>query len=363
MDVDALLDAANAGLKAKGARARIGRMRHTLCLRATLPLKEGGGKRQQRFPIGLPATPQGVFKAEAKALELHVQLVEGSFSWDAWEPKQSEAPEPGPSEKRIDSEDFRQAMRDLHAKNYRGKRQDSAQMTWDKKWKPVLNKLPLLGYVDEETLLHLLRTKTKENSAARRDQGNILANVADSLGIETKRLREIAKGYSSSELQERDIPSDEKILEIHERIKLPHWRWAWMMCATFGLRPHELAAGHWDPEDGRFWQVDDNSKTKAHLAMPVPSQWIDTYNLHALNGLDRPPLTVSKAFNDALDRDAIGITPYNLRHRYAIRCFEKGVLTQDAARSLGHSVVVHERTYKKWLQADQIRKAFDRYQL
>ncbi|NBT50262.1 MAG: hypothetical protein EBT12_01685 [Marivivens sp.] len=52
-----------------------------------------------------------------------------------------------------------------------------------------------------------------------------------------------------------------------------------------------------------------------------------------MNGLDRAPLTVTKAFNDALDRDGIGITPYNLRHRYAIRCFEKGVLAQDAARS------------------------------
>ncbi|NBT50261.1 MAG: hypothetical protein EBT12_01680 [Marivivens sp.] len=182
MELQAQLDTINAFLKQDGAKARVEIRRNSICLRATLPVKGGGGNKQQRIPLGIPANTPGLRAARSKALELQEQLDAGSFSWDAWEPKQPEAPEPGPSEKRIKAEAFRQAMRDLHDKNYRGKRQDSAQMTWDKKWKPVLNKLPLLSYVDEETLIHLLKTKTKENSASRRDQGNILANVADSVG-------------------------------------------------------------------------------------------------------------------------------------------------------------------------------------
>ena len=72
---------------------------------------------------------------------------------------------------------------------------------------------------------------------------------------------------------------------------------------------------------------------------------------------------MAKAFNDALDRNGVTIKPYNLRHAYAMRLMDNGVPPELGARLMGHSLTVHEDTYKRWLEGDRIAKAISRFNL
>ena len=66
----------------------------------------------------------------------------------------------------------------------------------------------------------LLLFKMKEDSAGRRDQGNVLSQVAHSLKMDGAAIQEAARGYGL-EVEKRDIPKDELIEEIWAKIKLP----------------------------------------------------------------------------------------------------------------------------------------------
>jgi hypothetical protein len=78
-----------------------------------------------------------------------------------------------------------------------------------------------------------------QDSAARRDKGAILVQVEKSLGFNIEKMRGASKGYGAAQLTPREIPSDNLIEETFNLIKLPHWKWLWGICTTYGLRPHE----------------------------------------------------------------------------------------------------------------------------
>jgi len=337
------LEAANARLKACKHRCSIQLRGRSYALVATLPTRDGTGRKQQRIALG----EIDLYEAERRAIELGHQIRTATFNWSAWEA----APEPVPSALTVDT--FIKAAQGLHASKYR-KDQERGDNAWSKKWAPALKKLPPSGVIDEAVLLRVIRTMPA-GSASRRDQGNLLAQVAKSVGLDSEPLLGACRGYGVDKLTERDIPSDTEIEEAINRIKLPHWRWTFGMCAAYGLRPHECAELVW--VDETWIEVHDKTKTGARRVTPCPSAWINRFKLHEL---PRPPqraVSLSKAFNDALDRDLVTIKPYNLRHAYALRLMTKGVGADLGARLMGHSLQVHQTTYQRWIEADRIQKA------
>jgi hypothetical protein len=335
------LELANARLKAGRARCSIQLRGKVYSLVATLPTRDGSARKQQRIPLGI----DNVFDAERKALELGSQIQEKTFSWDLWdEPEQSQD---------LTVADFLQAAHRLHAAKY-AKDPERGSSAWTKKWAPALRKLPPSGAINEATLLRVIR-KLPAGTAGRRDQGNLLAQVAKSLGIPHEGLLEACRGYGVDKLTERDIPTDTAIETALGGIRLPHWKWAFGMCAAYGLRPHECAQLTW--LDDNWIEVHDKTKTGSRRVTPCPSAWIATFDLRNLPRPPQPPSTLSKAFNDALDRDGISIKPYNLRHAYALRLLDRGVSADLGARLMGHSLQVHQSTYQRWVEADRIQKA------
>jgi integrase len=327
------------------------RRRSSLYLRATLPERDAPTtKRQQRLALGLAADYAALPEAEAKAIELSRQLRQGKFSWAAWD-----LPEAGDSGHALvlTITEFREAAQRLHASKYR-KDPERGANAWAKKWAPALRKLPDVGPATESVLLRVLRSMP-EGSAARRDQGNLLAQVAKTLGLETGALLEASRGYGVDKLAERDIPTDKAIEAAIGKIRLPHWRWTFAMCAAYGLRPHECAELEWLDED--WVKVHDKTKTGGRQVCPCHSRWVKTFELHDLPRPTQGASALTKVFNDALDRDKVGIKPYNLRHAYALRLMSGGVPPELGARLMGHSLQVHEQTYKRWLDADRIREA------
>jgi len=336
------LEAANARLKACNHRCSIQRRGRSYALVATLPGRDGTSRKQQRIALG-PAVD--LYEAERKAIELGHQLRTKTFSWEAWET--ALGPEP------ITADVFRKAAQALHASKYR-KDPERGASAWSKKWAPALRKLPISGGITEATLLRVIRAMPA-GSASRRDQGNVLSQIAKSLGLNTDALLAACRGYGVDKLTERDIPSDEAIEAALGLIALPHWRWTFGMCAAYGLRPHECAELTW-LEDG-WIEIADATKTGSRHVTPCPSEWVKRFELRDLPRPTQSPQALGKVFNDALDRAQVPIKPYNLRHAYALRLMSKGVAADLAARLMGHSLQVHQTTYQRWIEADRIQKA------
>jgi integrase len=96
---------------------------------------------------------------------------------------------------------------------------------------------------------------------------------------------------------------------------------------------------------------------------PCPSAWVESFGLRDLPRPTQSAATITKVFNDALDRDGVSIKPYNLRHAFALRLLDKGVSADLGARLMGHSLQVHQSTYQRWIDADRIQKAMQGIQL
>ena len=347
MSIDAALTDLNARLKAGRHKCSVERRKASLVLRATLVDREGTGPaRRQRISLDLPADYGSLPEAERKAIELGHQIRKGTFSWDLWDAPEQQAA--------LTVADFKEAARRLHASKYL-KTPERGAAAWSKKWAPALRKLPPSGVITEAVLLRCIR-KLPEGSASRRDQGNLLAQVAKSLGLDHEAMLAACRGYGVDRLTERDIPTDAAIESAFRSIRLLHWKWTWGMCAAYGLRPHECAALVWLPE-GDWIEIADATKTGSRRVTPCPSAWVTTWSLRDLPRPSQPAQSITKAFNDALDRDGIGIRPYNLRHAYALRLLDRSVSADLGARLMGHSLQVHQQTYQRWIEADRIQRA------
>ena len=62
---------------------------------------------------------------------------------------------------------------------------------------------------------------------------------------------------------------------------------------------------------------------------------------------------------DAFRRRQILLHAYDLRHCYARRCFEFSLPPDLAAGLMGHSVQIHIRTYRAWIDEATYRRTYD----
>lgn len=336
------LRTANARLKALGNKCSITERGELKYLQATLPSKDGSGKKQQRITLGKVSLQE----AEKKGMELG-HLMRSGFSWEAWE---------GPTKTTLTFGDFRVAGRKLYEQKFQT---DSA---WKKKWSPALNKLPPDSAPCTDALLIASVERLPSGTAGRRDQGNIIGQIAQVLKMDKAAIQEAARGYTAANLEERQIPKDPEIETLFKQIKLPHWRWMYAMCATYGLRPHEIVECSID-ENGNC-EIGDDTKTGFHIAWPCHKRWIKEFNLHDIHRPTQGKATVAKIANDYLhDRGPLPWPLYNLRHAYALRLFHKGIPSDVGARLMGHSETVHRQTYKRWYDAREINELRANYDL
>ncbi len=360
MDLKPTLKEINATLKKSGCRVSVAQKRESLYLQGTFPGKKIGTKPSQQFlPLRLKALWSSLDEAQAVALRVNHELKTGVFSWATH--LGLEALEVAPGGLLVSVGDFVKAAEKLHKSKYL-KNPEGGKICWLGKWKPALNKLPPSEntLLDEARLIRIIQGMP-ENSAARRDQGAILVQIGKSLGFNIEKMREASKGYGAAQLTPRDIPSDELIEDTFNKIKLPHWKWLWGVCSAYGLRPHEAQTSKWEADN--WLTVADETKTGARRVCPCKSEWVAKFQLRTLPVPTQDPKNVARVASDAYERDGIEIRLYQLRHAYAIRLFEKGVTADLAAKLMGHSVAIHEQTYRRWLQADRIQKAMAGFSL
>jgi integrase len=246
--------------------------------------------------------------------------------------------------------------------------------------------------------------------------------------VNRKKVALVAAGESR-----RRIPSTAAIQEWLDQVveEDPLWGWVFAMVATYGLRPHEVWHIAELPDAQRMVSIGvaarhiKVTKTGFRVALPLPAEWVERYQLGGANGEQRLEELrlryVPKFVNEDgqpfdPDRDLVKrcdnnerlgavcchklrssdaksefelktklyawvetvpaqgkkkaqkrkerCVPYDLRHAYAIRARETTTWNYaDVAAVMGHSPEVHRRTYLSEITGEQTKASVARRML
>jgi integrase len=260
------------------------------------------------------------------------------------------------------------------------------------------------------------------------------AIAPESLSAELKRMVNKKKvALLSAGESRRRIPSTAAIQEWLDQVmdEDPLWGWVFAMVATYGLRPHEVWHIAELPDAQGMVSIGvaarhiKVTKTGFRVALPLPAEWVERYQLGGANGEQRLEQLrsryVPKFVNEEgqpfdPERDLVKrcdnnerlgavcchklrssdakaefelktklyawvetataqgkkkaqkrkerCVPYDLRHAYAIRARETTTWNYaDVAAVMGHSPEVHRRTYLSEITEEQTKASLARRML
>ncbi|MBE9158625.1 site-specific integrase [Nodosilinea sp. LEGE 06152] len=377
MAVSASLDRAIAALNTRFKAARLGLQVECrgdrLSLRGTLPPRPDSTKtrpHQQRIPLKLPATAAGLKQIEREAKVIAAQLIERRFSWaDYLSQAEALQPEGVPLVERV-----AQFEADVLAQAGPGAAAlASRKTTWEKAYAPYLKKLLVQVEQQPRQALDAAIVATLEalppHSRSRQVACTALKAFADFQGVALPEdIDKLGGQYGSSKAQRRLLPSDEVIVEWCDRIPNPAWRYVYGVMATYGLRNHEVffcdyQALHRGDLEGRI-TVLETTKTGLHDVWPFYPEWVDRFGLRQGQlppiNTDLTTTTLQRVGQQVaiqFKRYGVPFSPYDLRHAWAVRTIHFGLPDTVAARMMGHSVAIHNRTYHRWITHRDQRQA------
>lgn len=337
-------------LRAKGDR---------LYLRGTFPPKPGEGSKPKRYEIasGCTATAAGLRIAKAKAQEIESQLMLERFDWGTWgRPQQQEFETCGTWIER-----FEVAYWDARPKNL-----DTAN-SFKKNYRNHFKFLPADQPLTTELLQHVLKTSIAPEQRSREIRYRAFQALANFAGLDCD-LSPLKGCYATEAIDPRNLPSEDKILEVWHSIRNPGWKWIYAVMATYGVRNHEaffLDTSRLIEEPAVVTVL--RGKTGRRLVYPYPQQWVELMNIREVR---KPRTKVEGVSNNTLGCKVSGFfhdrglpfRPYDLRHAYAIRTAIYGLDVAIAAKLMGHSVKVHCQKYHAFLDERHLAEAYLRSQ-
>jgi hypothetical protein len=365
----------NATLAASGVALRIERRGERLGLRGPLPCRTGTAEVHiQRLSLGYAADQQGLEQARVALKKVLQHLQQQTFVWQDWTLGRS----PAVLTAGIDQVAERFERR-FFADPRRRRNPSGSRTTWTSAYRPYLRRLQQLAHQQNMSLgLGLLEAVLESYplaSRARQQCGTALAALARSEGLALPAdWSDRAGGYGLHAAQFRQLPSDQQILAWIDRIPNPSWRLAYGLMATYGLRNHEVfftdlaALG---TGGDRVIRVLPTSKTGEHQVWPFQPEWVERFELTRLGeqrsllpavctDLRRTTLQqVGRRVAEQFRRYELPLTPYDLRHAWAVRTIHIGLPDTVAARMMGHSVAIHTRTYHHWITRRDQQQAVD----
>ena len=378
----------NAQLAASGVALRLERRGRRLGLRGPLPCRRGGaGQPVQRLSLGLPADNAGLEQARISLRRVLQQLHQQSFDWNDWQgSKPAVASSTSPVGSALTHGPERQLSAALErfeqqffADPRRRRNPAGSRTTWTAAYLPYLRRLRRLaaeqGLALGTPLLQLVLESYPLASRARQQCGTALGALARAEGLMlSEDWAERAAGYGLHAAQFRQLPSDHQILQWLPRIPNPGWRLAYGLMATYGLRNHEVFFTDLSalaPGGDRVIRVLPTSKTGEHQVWPFQPEWVDLFELPRLGETREwlPPVCtdlrrttlqqVGRRVAEQFRRYGLPLTPYDLRHAWAVRTIHIGLPDTVAARMMGHSVAIHTRTYHHWITRRDQQQAVD----
>ncbi len=380
---------ANQALAQAGVSLRIELRGQRLGLRGPLPCRRGSGRHPvQRISLGLPADTAGLELARERLKEVLRQLQQGRFAWSAWGVQQAQPPSPSHSPPWLPAA-TQPAAGDLlglaafeaafFADPRRRRNPAGCRTTWSSAYLPYLRRLAAVAAERDMPLglplLEMALESYPASSRSRQQCGTALAALARHFELDLPdNWSERAAGYGLHAAQFRRLPGDPQILAWAEQIPNPAWRLAYGLMATYGLRNHEVFfcdLSALAPGGDRVIRVLPTSKTGEHQVWPFQPDWVEHFGLEQLGG-SQPPLPavatdlrhttlqqVGRRVAEQFRRYELPITPYDLRHAWAVRTIHIGLPDTVAARMMGHSVAIHTRTYHHWITRRDQQQAVD----
>ncbi|WNZ47258.1 site-specific integrase [Leptolyngbya boryana CZ1] len=366
-DLDARIVQTNQRLKAAQLGLQIERRGVKLALRGTLPPRPGSSKLrpyQQRLSLGIPATTAGLKQIEQEAKIVAAQLIQNQFDWREYLSFTDG--------KRLSQQDLSQQIaafeQDFLNQPERAINPAATKTTWSSAYAPYLRKLSAIAAESPTLTLIEAIYKTVEsiplNSRSRQLCCTTFSAFVEFLNLTLpKDLKKLSGGYGASKTQARTLPSDQEILSAWEKIPNPGWQFVYGMMATFGLRNHEVFYCNLNglKRGETSIEVLPTTKTGSHQVWAFYPEWIETFNLREIQlppvetDLNKTTLRqVGQRVTAQFRRYGVPFSPYDLRHAWAVRTIHFGLSDTVAAKMMGHSVLVHTRTYHQWItQRDQ----------
>lgn len=354
--IDGRISQANGRLALGKVGVSIERINDRLYLRSTFPPKPGSDRitpYQQRLALGVHANPAGVSHAEKQARLIGAALDCKSFGWLDYCPVTA---------KKTDIATIAHWLREFE----KSARSSVGEVTWVTEYQRVFSRLGDGSQLLTVELLESAILSTPENSRQRKRFCVSLSRLAEFAGLpaDFSRLR---GRYAASQLEPRDLPTDDQILQQWAAIKNPGWRWVYGMLAAYGLRNHEAFF-----LDTAILQADGYQvrvlagKTGPRNVWPFYPEWVELLNLRSpvlpdVSGRSHADYgqRVSQYFNRSLDLE---FSPYDLRHCWAIRTLLLGLDVTLAAQQMGHSLKVHSDIYHRWISEEIHQTAFSQIQ-
>ena len=351
----------------QGSKLRIEKRGEKLNIRGSLPSKEDKNNYKiQRISLGLKADISGLEEAKKKLQLINLQLELNQFDWINWIVN--------PNKKEIKN-DFEFPYRLNQFEEFFFKERKSEYLsstritTWRSSYKPYLKRLQNIYNHYENDDLEKIFQKTlesyKEGSRSRKQCATSLSVLAKFLEIKLPEDWKLnSKGYGLNKAGFRDLPTDEVIEKIWEKIPNKSWKFVFGLMATYGLRNHEVFfcdLSSLTSFGDKIIRVLPTTKTGEHQVWPFHPEWVEKFELSKLG--ENPELLpninndlkittlqkIGKKITDQFKRYSLQIKPYDLRHAWAVRTIFYDLPDTVAARMMGHSVSIHTQTYHHWI--------------
>ena len=367
----------NKKLAEKGIKVRLEKRGRFLNFRGPLPTKgDQGSIKIQRISLSILANRKGLIEAEKLLQLLLLQLQHNQFNWKNWKQRVSKK-EVHENKSLINQiKEFESIFFDNL--NY-SKYSKGNYTTWNSAYKPYLNRLKEINQTNNQELNSKLLCDVlksyKENSRSRQICCSSLSVFARYYDIDLPdNWKQIGSGYGVKKYNFRHLPDDNKIKELVNLIPNQKWRLVYGVMATYGLRNHEVFFSDYSAlssNKDQVLRVMPETKTGEHQVWPFHPEWVEFFKLNQLAeskdslpkvNIDLEETTlqqVGRRVSEQFRRYNLPITPYDLRHAWAIRTIHIGLPDTVSARMMGHSVSIHNKTYHHWITKRDQQQAVD----
>ena len=201
--------------------------------------------------------------------------------------------------------------------------------------------------------------------AHRRRLLGLLKQLCSAKGVEWPAALLDPLGRGRGEKRQQVLLSDEAIEAAMQLPAPPPLRRSFALAAIYGLRPWEtLVAERCERYQDCLWIGKPKRSgvgiSPCRSAPPFHRHWLEAFDVQQLLRIPPPDIALSRAGSRLTDQARRhGLLPYNvsfygLRHAYArrIHSLDYRVTDVDGAKFMGHTVAVHNQTYRRFLMGE-----------